>query len=112
LCILQISTKVLKIPNVVLTDQNASSDYVRFLSPLQIESIDFDMVFARNWNDQSLPIKWRKKAMKCAEVLVPERVPPELIIGAYIPNKNLMNIIMAYGINEETIQINSDLFFL
>ena len=33
LCILRISRNVLTLDHVVLADQNASSDYVRFLSP-------------------------------------------------------------------------------
>jgi hypothetical protein len=35
LCVLQVSTTVLPLPGVVISDQNAASDYVRFLHPRQ-----------------------------------------------------------------------------
>jgi hypothetical protein len=44
LCVLRVSCDVLGLPGVVLCDQNASSDYVRFLSPGQVSEIDMSMV--------------------------------------------------------------------
>lgn len=38
LCILRVSREILNISNVVVTDQNAASDYVRFLAPVQMNS--------------------------------------------------------------------------
>src|SRR4030067_1552830 len=49
LCFLRVSRDVLALERVVLADQNASSDYVRFLSPAQIRLINLDQVYADDW---------------------------------------------------------------
>jgi hypothetical protein len=41
LCVLRISTEVRHIVGVVMTDRNASSDYVRFLHPSQGSVLDY-----------------------------------------------------------------------
>ncbi len=47
LCVLQLSVGVLDLPNVVIADGNAASDYTAFwLSPLGLDRVDFDLVFA------------------------------------------------------------------
>ena len=57
LCVLRVSTLVLTLPGTVISDQNAASDYVRFLAPRQWQVLDFDAIYAMDWrhpNDQSL----------------------------------------------------------
>src|SRR5438552_9835986 len=49
LCVLRISTEVRHIDGVVITDRNASSDYVRFLHPSQADVLDYDTIFAMDW---------------------------------------------------------------
>jgi hypothetical protein len=112
LCVLTISAEVMKLDGVVLTDQNAASDYVRFLSLAQIDIIDFDMVFARDWRHRDDPITyWRHKSAKCAEVLVPHSVPPEYLTGAYICNESVRNTLVSKGFNRP-VHVNADIFFL
>ena len=85
LCVLQISTRVLDLPGVVVTDGNASSEYVRFAAaPAGLEIVDSELTFAEYWTHQDQIEQWRRKRAKCAEVLVPDRVDPELILGAYV----------------------------
>lgn len=111
LCVLRVSRSVLNLENVVLADQNASSDYVRFLSPAQIRLINLDQVYALDWRHQGDQIAYfRHKATKCAEVLVPNVVAPELIVGAYVVNQRARNALAATGFSQE-IQINAQLFF-
>jgi hypothetical protein len=74
LCVLRISTQVLHLNGTVISDQNAASDYVRFLHPTQWELLDFDDIYAMNWLHLDTITYWRRKARKCAEVLVPHRV--------------------------------------
>ncbi len=111
LCILRISVDVMKIDGVVITDQNASRDYVRFYSPQQLQQINFDMVFAEDWNDKDQISYWRKKAAKCAEVLVPKCVPPDLIFGAYVCGEQTKSAISGYRFSDNII-INPHMFFL
>lgn len=87
LCILRVSIEVLQIPGVVLADRNASISLVRFLAPSQSELLDYDAIYAIDWNRQHAndPFAYREhKAVKCAEVLVPHVVEPKYFIGAYV----------------------------
>jgi len=83
ICVLTLSTAVLTIRDTVITDQNASSDYARFLSPSQWRVLDFEDIFSMNWRHPEDPYRYfRHKSRKCAEVLVPRSVPPSLLTGA------------------------------
>lgn len=85
LCVLRIDRHVLTLPGVVLADRNASSDYVRFLkSPEGLRELDFNLIFATYWTSEDPFDYLRRKSIKCAEVLVPQRVPVDLIVGAYV----------------------------
>jgi ssDNA thymidine ADP-ribosyltransferase DarT-like protein len=85
LCILQVSTQVLDIDGAVISDQNAASDYVRFLHPRQWKLLDFDAIYAMDWRHPDDRVAfWRHRARKCAEVLVPQRVEPRFLAGAYV----------------------------
>ena len=86
------STQVLEIDRVVISDQNAASDYVRFLHPRQWQMLDFDAIYAMDWRHPDDPnAYWRHSAKKCAEVLVPHRVDPQFIIGAHVVRRGDKN---------------------
>lgn len=85
LCVLRVSTLVLSPPGTVISDQNAASSYVRFLHPRQWQLLDFDAIYAADWRHPDDQIaQWRHSSQKCAEVLVPGRVDPKYVIGAYV----------------------------
>lgn len=88
LCILAISPEVLNIKDVVVTDRNAATNIVQFLEPSQMtECLNFDIIYMNYWIDENDQLRTASnKAIKCAEVLVPERIPPEYIIGAIVVN--------------------------
>jgi ssDNA thymidine ADP-ribosyltransferase, DarT len=111
LCILQVSLQVLKIPGAVITDQNAASSYVRFHAPNQISLLNFDDIFARNWKHSEDQIReWKHSSAKCAEVLIPHRIPPELIEGAFVVNAVAKQSLTDAGF-PLSIGIDADLFF-
>jgi ssDNA thymidine ADP-ribosyltransferase, DarT len=84
LCVLRISTKVFDLEGAVISDQNAASEYVRFLHPRQWQLLDFDAIYAMDWRHPGNPAAYyRHSSQKCAEVLVPQRVEPRLVTGAY-----------------------------
>lgn len=88
ICVLRISAAVLNLQGTVITDQNAASDYVRFLGPAQWRFLDFDDIYARDWKHPEDQIReWRHKSRKCAEVLVPHKVLPNMLLGAYVVDK-------------------------
>jgi len=110
LCVLSISNQVINLPGVVLTDQNAASDYVRFLAPTEYDKINFDWVYADDWRDSDQIIQWRKSSAKCAEVLVPHRVETFYIQRAYIVKESLKESLSLQGFKCEIV-VNPNLFF-
>jgi len=53
--------------------------------PNGLALIDHDRVYAERWTHPGDPEdQYRHKGEMCAEVLVPDRVPPNLIMGVYV----------------------------
>jgi hypothetical protein len=80
LCILSVSPNVLDVDGAVITDGNASGDYVRFAAaPGGLAIVNRELTFATYWTDTDPIQYYRKKSAKCAEVLVPDRVEPQYL---------------------------------
>jgi hypothetical protein len=111
LCVLRVSTQVLTLPGAVITDQNAASDYVRFLAPTQWRLLAWDDIFAMDWRHPGDQIEyWRHKSRKCAEVLIPHRVEPRFLVGAYVVDAAAEARLAALGCTLP-ITIDAVLFF-
>jgi len=111
LCVLRVSPEVLDLAGVVITDGNAASDYTAFrASPAGLEALDEKLVFARYWTDPDQVRAYHKRRVKCAEVLVPEVVGAEHVLGIYVSCEGARNRLLAEGITLP-IEINPDLFF-
>lgn len=111
LCVLRVSIDVLGIDGTVITDQNAASDYVRFLHPSQWNLLALDDIYAMDWRHPNDPIAfWRHKARKCAEILVPHRIEPGLLIGAYVAEDAAALQLKGLGFDRPVI-VDSVLFF-
>ncbi len=112
LCVLLIEPVVLELDQVVIADRNASADYVRFIPSLEgIRSLDFDMVYCEDWRDGNQHAYFRKKSIKCAEVLVPNRISQEFISGAYVASTAAKARLESQGFSL-TITLNPRMFFL
>jgi hypothetical protein len=111
LCVLRISPDVLDISETVITDGNAAGDYTVFrASPRGLVIVDKELTFAINWTHPD-PIEYfRRKSAKCAEVLVPDRIPPEYIMGAYVSCEEAKAALEATGA-DIPVTINAHLFF-
>ena len=111
LCVLSVSVKVLQLPNVVITDQNAASAYVRFYAVSMLDCLNFDWIYAENWTHPEDQIaEWRHKSAKCAEVLVPKYIPVDFIQKAYVVNEQIKNQLIAIGF-PKAVEIVPRLFF-
>jgi len=112
ICILQISADVLGLPGVIVADSNAASDYVRFYPPPEgIASIDKEKLFARYWTNSQNPYeRMAHKSLKCAEVLVPEKVVPNYVVGGYVANEKALASFTGLD-TRLTVSIRSDIFF-
>ena len=73
--------------------------------------IDKDRVFARYWtHGENQYEEWRHKSEKCAEVLVPDRVNPGYILGAYVANQIAFNAFQVLN-SGLPVSIRSNMFF-
>jgi ssDNA thymidine ADP-ribosyltransferase, DarT len=111
-CVLRVSTAVLDLPHVVITDQNAASPYRRFMpSPNGLAAIDRAMVFADDWRHPgNPPAYFRHRSVKCAEVLVPDVVPREYVLSAYASGPTAQNA-LAQDAPHLPAVINGHIFF-
>jgi ssDNA thymidine ADP-ribosyltransferase, DarT len=111
LCVPQVSIEVLELANTVITDQNAASDYVRFLDPKQWRVLDFDAIYATDWRHQNDPAAYyRHRSQKCAEILLPHRVKPQFLAGAYVVDRVARSRVEALGL-ALPVSTNHVLFF-
>lgn len=95
ICVLRVSVDALNLAGVIITDMNAARDVVRFYDvPTGLAALDRDRLYAEFWLHQDDLIEEdRHRALKCAEVLVPDRVAPELIQGAYVASTTARNAV-------------------
>jgi len=87
LCILRISPTIFDCPGVYVADGNAADDDTSFFKGCQgLAEIDQEIFVDERWSypDESYEEYEERKRIKCAEVLVPHRVEPEYIFGAYV----------------------------
>lgn len=111
LCVVRVSTQVLALAGAVITDQNAASDYVRFLAPTQWRLLEWDDIFALDWRHPGDQIAyWRHKSRKCAEVLVPHQIETRFISGAYVVDAAAQIRLAALGCTLPIV-VNPVLFF-
>lgn len=84
LIVVRVHPQVLGLPRVVVSDGNAASTGTRFFpSPAGLSHLDAERVYAPSWNDDDPWQKAELKRQRQAEILVPDAVPPELILGCY-----------------------------
>ncbi len=111
LCVLRVSTQVLPLEGAVISDQNAASDYVRFLHPRQWNQLDFDAIYAPDWRHPDNPAAYyRHRSQKCAEILIPQRVKTEFVTGAYVVDYAARHRVEALGL-ALPVTVNPVLFF-
>jgi hypothetical protein len=114
LCVLRVSLDVLDLPGTVIADGNAADHMTYFdASPDGLATIDRDMVLAASWMDPNPEIYCEKKRVRCAEVLVPYRVAPQFVLGAYVSCARALGNLRALNLTEPPpAYILERLFFL
>jgi hypothetical protein len=114
LCLLRISDEVLDLPDVVIADRNASADIVRFdPSPAGLANITKELVYATWWYHEGDPIRtYDHGQIVCAEVLVPDVLPPEYITGAYVScDESASALLDAVDSEGFTVTVRRKMFF-
>lgn len=104
ICILKLDATILDIKGVVLTDRNASSDYAAFYNTeMGLDNINFGLVYARSWIDDDYYNWLTKKSVKCAEVLVPNRIPFEYVKCAAVVDDIAKERLIRTGFNKQIV---------
>ncbi|HPG67351.1 MAG TPA: DUF4433 domain-containing protein [Candidatus Hydrogenedentes bacterium] len=110
-CVLRVHPRVLDLPEVVVADRNASSDWAHFHSvEAGLAALDSSRVFARYWTHDDPFEEMRHKSEKCAEVLVPDQVDAEMVTGAYVASETALRKWQRLSIALDVI-IRADMFF-
>lgn len=110
ICVLRIRNIILTMQGVIVTDQNAGRDCWFKSVEDGLPLMKKEEVFAEFWLNKSDSIEeYRLKGVKCAEVLVPERVPPDTIVGAYVANK--IALAAFKQVSPLPVEINVSVFF-
>lgn len=95
----------------VLADRNAAISLVRFYSPLNgVEKLDFEKIHAQFWTDPDPIIQREKKAIKCAEILIPQRISTDYIAGAYVVSNKAEQQLKNCGFNQQIV-VNPLVFY-
>jgi len=112
ICVLRIDIAVLDLSGIIIADRNASSDYARFYPTEQgLAAIDEDTVFARYWTHPGNQYEeWEYKSIKCAEVLVLQKVDTRYVLGVFVANQTALAAFNKLKI-ELTVETNSGIFF-
>lgn len=112
ICILRVNPKVMALPGVIIADQNASSKYVRFYPVTEgLAAIDKDKLFAKYWtHPENQYEEWAHKSIKCAEVLVLNKIEPKYVMDAYVANQVALETFAKLTI-QLTVCIKNDIFF-
>ncbi|TSA24480.1 DUF4433 domain-containing protein [bacterium] len=113
ICILKINGEVINIPGCILTDRNASSDYVKFFTVNEGKNnLDLKKIFDKYWHHDEYDIfdEMEHKSIKCAEVLIPEKLASDYIFGAYVINEDVKKKLIDVGFIKPII-INYGIFF-
>lgn len=112
ICILRVNASVLDLPDVIISDRNAASDWARFNNVIDgLAALDKDKIYASYWTNANNQYDlWENKSIKCAEVLMPDTVEPKYIVGAYVASQTALKAFQQLSI-QLTVSIRSDIFF-
>lgn len=107
LVVLCLGRELLKEPSVVFTDGNAASDGTSFFTEIaDLDRLDWKCIRAEFWTDFE-----DGKRKRCAEILVPDRIPPEWICSVAVSSEDLRGLLAASACPWE-VEIRPEFFFV
>lgn len=109
ICVLRINKDVLGLEGVIVTDMNAAKECWFKSVDEGLPLLEKDEIYATFWLHNDYWEQERHKGIKCAEILVPERVESRYIIGAYVANQTALNAFRS--IPNLQVDIKRNLFF-
>lgn len=109
ICVLRVKCSVLDIEGVIVADKNAARECWFKTVDEGLSLLNKDEIYAEFWLHGDYWEQERRKGIKCAEVLVPHCVRPDLIFGAYVANDMALNKLRK--VSDLKVIKNSSLFF-
>ena len=107
LAVIGITSDVLNVPEVLVTDGNAASHATQFYRPAEgLAALDRHVIRSEYWKNEDGS---KRKIM--AECLVPERIPPERIDAIYVADHETKERVRAIATREIHIIPEPHLFF-
>jgi len=111
LAVVRIRPDIMDIPGAVIADGNAASVGTRFEpSPMGLAVLDEQRVYAEYWTDSDRWAYYEKKRQRCAEVLIPDLIPPDFLIGCYVCVDGVVQTCRAAAPGLEVV-VNARVFF-
>lgn len=111
LAVLRLSCNVLDLAEAIVADGNAASKYTSFRASLGgLTAINEEVTFMGDPRHADQIEEWRRTREQCAEVLVPECIPPEHIVGGYVSCEASLETVLALSLPWPTT-INPRMFF-
>jgi hypothetical protein len=111
IAVVRISPDVLDLDGVVITDGNAAADATRFFrSPEGLADLDEGAVYAEWWTDSDYWTYLEKKRMRCAELLVPDIIEPQYLLGCYVLDADGVSACQEIAPNLEAV-VRGHVFF-
>lgn len=112
ICVICVDVDVLNLNDVVLSDMNAATKTAAFYPvEMGLEKLNFEKIFAKDWN---LPDESEKCALKrilSAEVLVPFKIDAKYIKKIYVNSESAKHNLQQIVGDDVLIEINKYLFF-
>ncbi len=113
ICVVGVDSAVMQVAGVVIADMNAARTLVRFGAyPEGLAMLDTELVYARYWTHEDEIEYDRRKAIKCAEVLVPEVVPASYITRVIVvDDRTMVRVKQESGEDGPGVEVSPDVFF-
>jgi hypothetical protein len=109
--VLSVRVSAIDIPGVVVADRNAAANEVQFGAPDEVlPTLDHGTIFAEWWDHADYWEKRRCKQAMCAEVLVPEVLPPAYVRGVWVSCNEAKEQCDSLGTGLKS-KVNAYLFF-
>lgn len=112
LAVIRVSPTAIDLPGAMITDGNAAAVMTRFDAPTSkaFDRLDSLRIYAEYWTDPQSDIQAERKRQRSAEVLIPNTVSTDFIMGIYVSCDAVYDEVVSSG-QSISVTISEHLFF-
>lgn len=112
LAVIRVSPTAIDLPGAMITDGNAAAVMTRFDAPTSkaFDRLDSLRIYAEYWTDPQSDIQTERKRQRSAEVLIPNTVSTDFIMGIYVSCDAVYDEVVSSG-QSISVTISEHLFF-